>query len=234
MGEWRAKLGLILPSWNTVMEFEAQRMAPPGVSIHSTRIPHTADTEANLLWMGDQVPASARLLAHAGMHAICYGCTAGGFLKGPAYDEALAAEITQTTGIPATVTSAAVTQALRHLGVRRVGVASPYEAWLNAQLQTYLEGAGFEVMAIAGFGTQAHARCTPEESFRLALEVDRPGAEGIFISCTNFRTLEIIERLEQRLAKPVVSSNTASMWKLLRLAGVGGPLAGFGRLLSVP
>ena len=232
MGAWRAKLGLILPSWNTVMELESQRMAPPGVSIHSARIPHTADTEANLLWMGDQVPAAAQLLAHARVDAVCYGCTAGGFLKGPAYDAALAAEVTKTTGIPATVTSAAVVDALRHLGVRRVSVASPYEAWLNAKLQDYLKASGFDVVAIAGFGTQEHGRCTPEETFRLALGVDRPDAEGIFISCTNFRTLEIIEGLERERGKPVVSSNTASMWKLLRLAGIAEPLAGTGRLLA--
>lgn len=232
MGEWRAKLGLILPSWNTVMEFESQRMAPPGVSIHSARIPHTADTEANLLWMGDQVPAAAHLLAHAKVSALCYGCTAGGFLKGPASDEALAAAVTRSTGIPATVTSAAVVEGLRRLGVRRVSVASPYEAWLNAKLQAYLEASGFQVIAIAGFGTQEHGRCTPEETFRLAQGVDRPGADGIFISCTNFRTLEIVERLERERGKPVVSSNTASMWKLLRLAGVADPVPGFGRLLA--
>lgn len=78
MAEWLAKLGLILPSWNTAMEFDSQRMAPLEVAIHSPRIPHTADTEANLLWMGDQVPAAAQFLAHARMSAICYGCTAGG------------------------------------------------------------------------------------------------------------------------------------------------------------
>lgn len=214
------------------MEFEGRRIAPGGVSVHSARIPDTADTEANLLWMGDQVPPAAQLLAPARVDAIWCGCAAGGFLKGPASDQALATEITRATGIPATVTSVAVVEALRQLGVRRVSVASPYEAPLNAKLQTYLGASGVEVVAIAGFGTQEHGRYTPDGTIGLALEVDRPGADGIFISCTNFRTLEIIEPLERERGKPAVSSNTASMWKLLRLAGVAEPLAGFGQLLA--
>ena len=78
----RYKLGIIVPSWNTMMEYEAQRMAGNGTSIHSMRIPHTADTEENVIWMGTQVPAAAKLLAHAKVDVICYGCTGGGFIKG--------------------------------------------------------------------------------------------------------------------------------------------------------
>ena len=83
------KLGLIVPSWNTVMEYEVQRMARGEMSVHSMRIPHTADTEEKLLWLGTQAPAAAGLLAHAKVNVICYGCAAGGFLKGPVEDRAL-------------------------------------------------------------------------------------------------------------------------------------------------
>ena len=44
----RFKLGIIVPSWNTMMEYETQRMACEGTSIHSMRIAHTADTELHL------------------------------------------------------------------------------------------------------------------------------------------------------------------------------------------
>ena len=54
----RYKLGIIVPSWNTAMEYETQRMAQPGTSIHTMRIAHTADTEENVIWMGTQVPAA--------------------------------------------------------------------------------------------------------------------------------------------------------------------------------
>ena len=231
MATWERKLGLIVPSWNTVMEYEFQRMAIPCMSVHTMRISHTADTEENLTWMGTQVPAAAKLLAHARVGVICYGCTAGGFLKGPGYDRQIVEDIQAATGIPGAATAAAVVDALRALGVSRVSVASPYEPWLNEKLQGYLKESGFEVLAIKGFGTQAHASFTPEQNATLVAEVDRADAQAVFISCSNFRTLEIIEPLEEKLGKPVVTSNSASVWKMLRLLGDRRSIPGSGRLL---
>ncbi len=231
MATWERKLGLIVPSWNTVMEYEFQRMAVPSMSVHTMRISHTADTEENLTWMGTQVPAAAKLLAHAKVGVICYGCTAGGFLKGPGYDQQIIRDIETATGIPGAATAAAVVDALRALRAHRVCVASPYEPWLNEKLQTYLKECGFEVLAIKGFGTQAHSSFTPEQNAALVAEVDRAEAQAIFISCSNFRTLEIIEPLEQKLGKPVVTSNSASVWKMLRVIGDGRRVPGGGRLL---
>jgi len=233
MATWERKLGLIVPSWNTVMEYEFQRMTVPSMSVHTMRIPHTADTEENLTWMGTQVPAAAKLLAHAKVAVICYGCTAGGFLKGPGYDREIIREIEAATGISGVTTAAAVVDALQALGVKRLSVASPYEAWLNEKLQQYLKAGGFEVLAIQGFGTQAHASFTPEQNAALVAEVDRPDGQAIFISCTNFRTLEIIEPLEEKLGKPVVTSNSASVWKMLRRLGDRRDIPGGGRLLRV-
>jgi maleate isomerase len=231
MATWERKLGLIVPSWNTVMEYEFERMAVPSMSVHTMRISHTADTEENLTWMGTQVPAAAKLLAHAKVGVICYGCTAGGFLKGPGYDRQIVRDIETATGIPGAATAAAVVDALRALHAKRVSVASPYEPWLNEKLQTYLKECDFEVLAIKGFGTQAHSSFTPEQNAALVAEVDRDEAEAIFISCTNFRTLDIIEPLEQKLGKPVVTSNSASVWKMLRIMGDGRRIPGGGQLL---
>ena len=226
----RYKLGLIVPSWNTVMEYETQRMAGNGTSIHTQRIAHTADTEENVLWMGTQVPAAAKLLAHAKVDVICYGCTGGGFIKGPGYDKELSDEIKATTGIPGTTTIVGVTDALKVFGARRVCVASPYEPWLNEKLRVFLQQSGLEVLAIQGLGTQAHSTIKPEQVEALVMSVDRREAQAIFISCTNLGTLEIIESLERKLGKPVVTSNSASMWKMLRLVGDKSAVPGGGRL----
>jgi maleate isomerase len=230
MGSWERKLGLIVPSWNTVMEYEVQRMAGATMSVHSMRIAHTGDTEENLLRLGTEAPAVAVLLAHAKVDVIGYGCTAGGFLKGPEGDRKVGAEIAAATGIPVATSAAAVADALRAVGARRVGVASPYAAWLNDRVRTYLEADGFEVVAIQGLGTEAHSTITLERVEALAAEVNRPEAQAIFISCSNFRTLEIIEALEDRFAKPVVTSNASSMWKMLRLMDDRRAIPGAGRL----
>jgi maleate cis-trans isomerase len=214
------------------MEYETQRMAVNGTSVHSMRISHTADTQENVIWMGTQVPAAAKLLAHAKVDVICYGCTGGGFIKGQGYDQQLSDEIKAATGIPGTTTIVGVIDALRVFGATKVCVASPYEPWLNEKLRVFLGQSGFDVLAIQGLGTQAHSTIKPEEVEALVMSVDKPEADAIFISCTNFGTLDIIESLEKKLRKPVVTSNSASMWKMMRMVGDKSVVPGGGRLFS--
>ena len=213
---WNLKLGVIVPSWNTVMEYEFQQMAGETASIHSQRIRHTSDTEENLLWMSKQAPEAAHLLAHAKVDAICYGCTGSGFLKTPSDDLALVAELENATGIPSVSSSAAIVRALTALGVTRVSVASPYENWLNEKLCVYLESANFEIVAMKGLGTQAHGSISSEAVKALAMEVWKPESQAILISCSNFRTLDIIAEIERDTRIPVVTSNQAAMWGTLR------------------
>lgn len=229
---WNLKLGVIVPSWNTVMEYEVQKMGGEGVSVHSQRIKHTADTEENLAWLSTQAPAAAELLSHAKPNAICYGCTGSGFLKSPEKDKALAAELERATGIPSTTSSSSIADALRALGAKRVSAASPYEPWLNEKLKAYLEAAGFEVVAIKGLGTQSHGSITTDKVKALAMEVLRPETDAIFISCSNFRTLDIIEAVERESGKPVVTSNQAAMWGMLRKAGDKRAVPGAGQLFK--
>lgn len=229
---WNLKLGVIVPSWNTVMEREFQQMAGDSTSIHSQRIRHTADTEENVAWLSTQAPAAAELLSHAKVNAICHGCTASGFLKTPEEDLQLAAELEARTGIPSVTSSASIVKALRALDVKRVSVASPYEPWLNKKLRIYLEAAGFQIVALKGLGTQSHGSISTEIVKALAMEVLRPETEAIFISCSNFRTLDIIEAVEQASGKPVVTSNQAAMWGTLRRIGDRTVVPGAGRLFT--
>jgi maleate cis-trans isomerase len=227
---WDLKLGIIVPSWNTVMEYEWQRMAGESISVHSQRIRHTADTEEALAWLSTQAPAAAELVAHAKVAAICHGCTASGFLKSPDEDLAMAAVLEQGTGIPTVTSSAAIVQALRALGARRVSVASPYEPWLNEKLHRYLEAAGFDIVAIKGLGTQAHGSISTDKVKALAMEVLRPQTEAVFISCSNFRTLDILEQVERDAGRPVVTSNQAALWGTLRRIGDRRAIESAGRL----
>ncbi|MDH3287464.1 MAG: maleate cis-trans isomerase [Betaproteobacteria bacterium] len=221
MTDWKKKLGFIVPSWNTVMEYECQRLAPEGVSVHFTRIAHTNDEEETLLHMIHEVPALAGLLAHASLDAICFGCTGGSFVR-PNMDREITDLIQEKTGIPATTTATALVEAMREMNVSRVAIASPYPRWLNERLVSFLATKGIEVVGEKGLDTECPAFLPPERSKALAREVDCPDADGIFISCTNFRALEGVEELEAELGKPVLTSNTTTMWHTLRTAGFDG------------
>ena len=108
------------------------------------------------------------------------------------------------------ISSAAVAEALRAFGAKRISLASPYAPWLNERLRLYLTAAGFEVMAMQGLDTQNHSAVTTERIEALITEVDRPDAQAIFVSCSNFPTLGLIESMERKLGKPVVASNQAT------------------------
>jgi maleate isomerase len=244
----RRKLGLIVPSLNSIMEYEFQRMLGSEVSVHTMRVSAhwngkeaTVGTRENLLWMDSQVPEAAKLLAHAKVDAICYGCTGGGVIEGVGGDERLCAAVEAATGIRATVTLRSVVAGLRALGARSVSVASPYEAWLNKSLSDFLEASGIAVRAIEGFGGstgrkigfEEASRISADDVARLTIEVDRFEADAIFVSCTNFPTLDVVQSLEQRLRKPVITSTTASLWETLRVMGDTRNIPSGGRLFTL-
>lgn len=230
MVDWKKKIGFIVPSWNTVMEYECQRMAPEGVSVHFTRIHHTDDEEETLLHMIEEVPRLADLLGHASLDAISFGCTGGSFVR-PGVDQEIMDIIEEKTGIPASTTSTALVEAMREMDIARVAIASPYPQWVNDRLVKFLSDRGIETVAEKGLNIECPAFLPPEKSQELARAVDTPEADGIFISCTNFRALEGVEELEAELGKPVLTSNTTAMWHALRKAGFDEPATMGGSLM---
>lgn len=232
---WRARLGIMVPSVNTVMEPELGRLAPEGVSVHAARLKaEGVFGPESLIAMAAYTEKAAEELGPA-VNAIAYGCTSGSFVKGPGWDEELVARIERVAQKPATTTSTAVVRALRALGLRAIAVATPYTREVNDRLADFLGRQGFEVLAVKGLEVTVRGGqgiYPPSTAYRLAREVDDPRAEGILISCTNFRTIEIIERLEADLGKPVVTSNQATFWDLLGLCRISDRIPGHGQLLA--
>ena len=235
----RAKLGVIVPPTNTSNEAEWQAMAPAGVTIHSARMPLHTDTEseAGKAALYEDVRRFTQDLAQMGPDVIAYGCTAGSMVTPVT---GLPDFMTAEGGRPSVTTAQAIVEALRALGVSRLSVATPYHDALNDHEVAFLTEQGFEVLAIEGLGYGAAgpqeyrnvSRITPDVVFELACRVDRPEAEAILLSCTDLATLDVIARLEDKLEKPVISSNTATFWMALREAGIDDRINGVGQLLE--
>lgn len=228
----RARLGLIVPSNNTTVEPEFSRMVPDEVDCFATRtmIVETDDPALKartILDMHARIDDAAREVASLEADAIGYVCTSGSFLDGDDSDRAVCARLTDATGVPTVTTSTAVVVALRTLGIRRVALATPYITQVSGGLRAYLEDAGFEVAAhrdLELLSNLAKGRLGPEASEELVRGMDLGDADGVFISCTNWRTVEAVDALERDLDIPVVSSNLATLWLMLALAGVSpGP-----------
>ncbi len=239
---WRARLGLIVPSTNTTVEPEFHAFAPRGVASFATRVPVAEATRAEdkvgtIVAMRARLDAAALEVASLGPAVIGYACTSGSFLEGRDSDRATCSALAALTGIPVLTTSTALTAALATLGATKVALVTPYIEPVSAGAREYLAQTGVEVVGHADLGLLSNldkGRLGAEESYRLARTVDVDGAEAVVISCTNWRTLDIAGALEADLGIPVVTSNQATLWALLRLAGISEPLLPSGRLLSEP
>ena len=228
----RFRIGLIVPSSNTTMGPEFYRMTPEGVSVHTARMRFVEATPEALRKMADDALKAAEDLATAEPDVMIYGCTTGALLGRASWERELVGTIRRDTGIKVITTAMAVIKALKSLKVGKVAVATPYTDKLNDLEEAFLRKHGIEAVSIRGLGIIRNIEIgekSPQTAYRLAKEVFKPEANGIFISCTNFRTIEIIEKLERELGRSVVTSNQASMWSALRL--IREPVKGYGRLL---
>jgi maleate isomerase len=234
----RARIGLVYIASSVVMEPEMYAMAPAGVSIHTSRLhlPEVTVQGIDAMMRSPQLEEASRLLGEAPLSVICFGGTSASFLHGTAWDQALTEKLKEwTPGIPAVTTATSVLDALSSLGVERVALATPYIDDVSLRAVKWLEENAHPVVSWEGLGVSTDwelAEITPQTVYDLAVRVDRPEADAVFISCTNLRTVAVIGALEQALAKPVVSAVQASFWKCLMLAQVEGAKPGYGRLFD--
>ncbi len=231
----RATLGVIVLETDETLEPEFARMtALDGVALYHSRIPMVPEVRPDTLArMEADLPAAARLLPSAtDFDVIGYGCTSASSVIG---SDAVARAV-QGVFPQARVTDplAAIIAAGRALGVRRLGFVTPYVAEVSARMRDRLVDAGFEIVRFGSF-EEGDDRVVARISERAIAEGARqvaPGAEAVVISCTNLRCLRIIPRIEAATGLPVISSNQALGWHMLRLAGIDDPLPRFGRLFA--
>ena len=234
---YRAKIGLIMPGVNTNCEPEFYRLAPKGVSIHTTRMILTGKaTEESYFRMEKDTERAAEELETAEVDVIGWACTSGGVFCPP---ERVEATIQRIAGCPAVSTINAVIAALKAIGAKRIALGTPYVGFINETEIEVLEKAGFEIVSAYGLELGENqqerrgiGRVPPQSMHRFARHIDRPEADAIFISCTNVAALDEIATIEQNLGKPFVTSTTATFWRCLRLAGVNDRIEGYGRLLA--
>ena len=238
---WRGRIGVLLPPGNPTVEPELSAMVPAGVTLHFGRLetPPSVGKAGEHAGMEERIrayreglagPTSA--LSQVRPAVVLLAHTASSYALGYGNEQALVDRIAALAGAPALLAAQAVLAALRHLGVKRLALGTPYPESISRQGKAYWEAAGFE---IAGYHrlenvTDIYAE-NEERAYLLARRADAPEADAVLLSGTGLPTVAVLETLERDLGKPVVSSNQASLWQALRIAGVRESIAGYGRLL---
>ena len=238
----RARIGVLVPSGNPTVEPELYRMAPSGVTIHFARLdsgagaPGTPEAiEQRTLGYLHALPGAVRTLADLKLDAVVLAHTGVSYVNGVAGEPALATQLANLAGTRATTAAGAIAAGLRRLGVKRLALATPYPPSISEAGRAFWEASGFEIVGYRRLEGVANIYDETEDRARtLARAADVPTADAVLVSGTGLPTAGIIEGLEQELAKPVVTSQQASLWRALRLARVADAVPGFGRLLREP
>lgn len=237
----RARFGILVPFTNTNLEPDMALLRPEGVSLHFARMggydqDEIPDADQMHGLGAADLDEPLTLLQGVRPDVILYGCTSATLTHGPAFDRELAARIATESGAATVTAAGALVHALKTLGAGRIGFASPYVAAINDMAVGFLAESGVETVARSEVSdvldNYGQGNLDPQDVFELGLAADHPKAEAIVLSCTDMRSVEIIDRLEAAVGKPVISSNQAMVFQACELGGIGEPMPGYGQLLQ--
>jgi maleate isomerase len=239
----RAKLGVIGPATNTIVEPDFSAMRPPGVTNHYSRIPvenATGLTDADFVaatnLIGASTLAAVRGVMPAGPNYLVMGMSAVTFYGGLAGAKAFEDRVKEECGLNISVGSTAVAAALRaYGGVKRVAFLSPYYPSANREVAAYLREAGFDTVrdvALQCDSWRGIAEVTEARLIQVLRTLDGDDVDAIVQVGTNMSMMRLAAQAEQWLGKPVIAINTATYWHALRACGIDDRMTGFGRLLE--
>jgi maleate isomerase len=233
------RIGVLTPDFDPVPESEMWAMAPPGVSIHASRVPYASLPPRDRLRTFAEPPridTAVELLAGLKPHAIIYAYTGTSYLLGAEADESLRARLeNRAKGIPVIVTAPAASEALRVLRVRRLALIHPpwFSEEVNAAGKEYFASRGLEVVHCAPMApARPFTEVLPPEVFAWA-KANVPGnAEAVFIGGNGLRAVGAIQFLEEALGRPVLTANQVGLWQALRVMRLTSKVTHYGRVFT--
>ena len=238
----RAKIGVVVPSTNTVVQPEMEAMRPDGVTNHVSRIriPNVpiGDDEAFArliaMIMGAQDEAIDAVMSCEPDHVIL-GISAETFWDGANKSDELRETLAKRAGVGVTLASDAIAAALARTGARRIGIVTPYQSIGGSKVTRFFGEIGLEVtevVCLACSSPVATAHVGPDVMERSTRELAMSRPDAVVQIGTNLPFAHLAARLEPELGLPVVCANTALYAHALDALGIPDPVAGFGPILA--
>jgi maleate isomerase len=227
-------VGVVAP-FDFALDRELWRWAPDDISLYMTRLPFVpvpvTVEMAQELSDPDRVRRATQDVLAPEPLVVTYACASGSFVGGAAGEQELHNSMVEAGAPAATTTSGGLVAALHALRLRRIAVVTPYIDSVTERLLSFLGEHRVEVVSSIGLGLLDHIwQVGYAETVQAVSAVDVPEADGVFISCTNVPTYDIIGPLERWLGKPVLTANQVTMWSALH--AMGSPMMGDGQLLA--
>jgi len=226
--------GALVPSTNTTVEIEFNRLLPASLQLHAARVKNAGPTPFSPPKDAD-VAYQSQLLGDSKVEVICLIQTSASLFE-DGYDARIKRLMTENAGVPSVTSAESIGEALKALGAKRIAIITPYSQDVIDRAQRYYESNfGLEVVAKEAFGaTDAYAigRMGADAATDAFDRVDRPEADALIMPGGAFQTMPHIAAWEERFGKPVISTNPAVLWAMLKVMKIADPLPGLGRLLA--
>jgi maleate isomerase len=240
---YRLKIGIVIPSTNTIVQPETDAMRPAGVTNHIGRIqlrdlPLRNDAEFEEMMVAiapDLLTAVDRVMTCKPSH-LMMGMSIPTFWGGMEGSEKLLAQLEERAGVPVTMGSTACVEALKCFpSVRKIGILTPYQPVGDAQVARYFGDCGYEVVKVESLKrpSQVQIAHASEADIRKGLRaLAASGVDGIVQAGTDLAVVDIADEAERWLGIPVIAVNAATYWCALRRSGIDDRIKGHGMLLA--
>ena len=192
-------------------------------------------SKKNLIKMSEKITDVAKnILPDENIDCIVYGCTSGTIAVGYETIEKKVKEVKPKAKI--TTPSSAAIKALKKLNIKKLSIFTPYNKKLNDEVLEYFSNQGFIIVANTYLDIAADYEIGKVDQnflYETLSKIEIADADALFVSCTALPVLNIIDRLEKKLNKPVVTSNQSLIWDTLESIDRNKDILGFGKLFNI-
>ena len=232
--KFNPKIGLITLSTDLTMENDFNSICKDlPVDVFVNRI-HNQNplTRKNLLKMYGQLKSVAKdILPGKKINTVAYGCTSGTIAIGK--DKIKKKIQSAKPGCYVTTPITSAVKALNKMKIKKIAIFTPYPNSVNKTVFEYFTKENIEVLTFSSFNIDSDdliGKVDPNYLLNVLTTMDTDNAEALFISCTALPVLKILNQLEKKIKKTVLSSNQALIWDSIRSVGYNYPVSGYGKL----
>ena len=232
--EFNPKIGLITLSTDLTMESDFYSIInnlPIDVFVNRIKN-YNPLTKENLLKMYDQLESVAKdILPNEKINTIAYGCTSGTIAIGKEKIKEKIQIAKPGCYITTPITSAI--KAINKMKIKKIAIFTPYPDSVNKTVFEYFSKEKIEVLSFSSFNLDSDleiGKVDPNYLLEVLTKMETSSAEGLFVSCTALPVLKIIDQVETKIKKTVLSSNQTLIWDSIRSVGYNSPVSGYGKL----
>ena len=231
-----SKIGLVALSTDFSIEkdFNSVLLNLP-IDLFVNRLPFFNPlTNENLIKMTEKLTeVTKNILPDQTLDVVAYGCTSGTIAAG--IDQIINKIQSAKPNCKVITPITSAVKALKHLNLKKISVFTPYSQAINEKVISYFKNEKFDIKSFASFNLESDldiGKIDPNYLLEVLAKMDINGADAIFVSCTALPVFEIIQELENKINKIVISSNQALIWDSIRSVGYNSSINNYGKLFK--